>query len=75
MKKAINRHFVLGILPKIENQYSVNRRSEIEGAFFLFKGRAFDRVGVDHGGAHVAVAQQFLDRADVIVGLQQMAGK
>lgn len=32
-------------------------------------------MGGDHGGAHVAVAQEFLCRADVSAGLQQMGGE
>jgi hypothetical protein len=28
-------------------------------------------VGVDHGRAHVGVAEQFLDGADVVAGLEQ----
>ena len=29
-------------------------------------------VGVDHGGAHVGVAEQFLHGANIVVALQQM---
>jgi hypothetical protein len=29
---------------------------------------AFQDVGVDHGGAYILVAQEFLHRADVIAG-------
>lgn len=29
---------------------------------------------VDHGGANIAVAEEFLDRADIVVGLEQMTG-
>ena len=32
-------------------------------------------VRVDHRGAHVAVSQQFLNRPDVVPGLEQMGGK
>jgi len=32
-------------------------------------------VRVDHRGAHVAVAEQFLDRPDVIAGFEQMRRK
>jgi len=34
-----------------------------------------ENVRVDHGGAHVAVAEQFLHGADVVAGLQQMRGE
>ena len=32
-------------------------------------------MGVNHGGFEVAVTQQFLNRADVEICLEQMAGK
>ena len=32
-------------------------------------------MGVDHGRAHVLVAEQFLYRADVVAGLQEMGGE
>ena len=32
-------------------------------------------VGVDHGGLQAGVAQQFLDGADVVIGLQQVGGE
>jgi len=34
-----------------------------------------DHMGVDHGRVEVSVAQEFLDRADVLSALQQMGGK
>ena len=30
---------------------------------------------INHGGSDVTVTQQFLNRADIIVGLQQVTGK
>ena len=36
---------------------------------------AVQHVGVDHGGSDVAVAQQFLNGADVMPPFQQMGGK
>ncbi len=36
------------------------------------KGAAFHHMGVDHGGADVFVAEQFLDCADVVAGLKQV---
>jgi hypothetical protein len=30
---------------------------------------------VDHGGPHIAVTHELLDGADVVIGLQQMAGE
>ena len=45
-------------------------------------GRALDRqprfvqdVGVDHGGRDIGVAEQFLHRADVLAGFEQMGGE
>lgn len=35
---------------------------------------AIEHVGVDHGGGHVRVAQQFLPRANAITAHQQMRG-
>ena len=32
-------------------------------------------MGVDHHGAHIAVAQHLLNLADVVVRLQQMRGE
>jgi hypothetical protein len=32
-------------------------------------------VGVDHGGAHVFVAKQFLNGADVVAVFQQVGGE
>ena len=38
-------------------------------------GLALDGVGVDHGGSDISVAQKLLDGPDVVVGLQEVAGK
>ena len=38
-------------------------------------GAAVERVGVDHGGAHVFVAKQFLNGADVVAVFQQLGGE
>ena len=32
-------------------------------------------MGVDHGGVHISVSHQFLDRADVLATLQQMVSE
>jgi hypothetical protein len=48
---------------------------EIEGAFCLFDGYAPYGMCVYHCGSDIAVAKQFLNRADVVVGLKQMAGE
>ena len=48
---------------------------EIERTFRLLDGYAPHGMRVYHCGSHIAVAKQLLNRADVIVGLQQMAGE
>lgn len=35
---------------------------------------AHDR-GIDHGGLHILVPEQFLNRADIVAGLQQVGGE
>ncbi len=32
-------------------------------------------MGIDHGGLHVAVPEEFLDGADIVTLFQQMGGK
>lgn len=32
-------------------------------------------VGIDHGRLHVAMAQQFLDSADIVAAFQEMRGE
>ena len=49
--------------------------SKIQWALSFFEGPALDRMGVNHGRPHIAVAQQFLNRSDIVIGLQQMRGK
>ena len=48
---------------------------EIQRAFRFLERDAAHRVGINHRGAHVAVPQQLLDGANVVVGLQQVAGE
>jgi len=50
-------------------------RLEIERAFRLFDCLALDGVGVNHRCPYIAVSQQFLNRTNIVIGLQQMAGK
>ena len=49
--------------------------SEIQGAHTLFNGAALDSMGVDHRCPDVTMPKQFLNRSDVVIGLQQVAGK
>jgi hypothetical protein len=51
-----------------ELEGSVERASNAERA-------AIENVGVDHGGGNVAVAQELLDRSDVVARFEQMSGK
>ena len=32
-------------------------------------------MGIDHGGTHILMAQQFLDRADVLAAFQEMGSE
>lgn len=36
---------------------------------------ALQQVGVDHGGAHVLVTQQFLPSAEGVAGFEEVRGK
>ena len=36
---------------------------------------ALEHVGIDHRGLDVLVAEQFLDRADVVAVLEEMGGE
>ncbi len=38
------------------------------------QGAAVDHLGIDHGRVQVSVAQEFLDRSDVLATLQQKGG-
>ncbi len=49
--------------------------SEIERTLRLFFCAASDSVGIDHRGFQVTVSEEFLDSADVVIGLQQVAGE
>ena len=46
---------------------------QIGGALYA-EGAPVQHMGVDHGGAHVTVAEQFLDGAYVCPSLQQVGG-
>ena len=50
-------------------------RLKIKGAFCVLDRHGLDGVRVDHGGSQIAMPQQLLNRADIIIGLEQMAGK
>ena len=50
------------------------RRSSVERAADG-QAAALQDVGVDHGGLDVLVAEELLDRADVVVVLQQVGGE
>ena len=46
--------------------------SEIQRAFNFFQGLARHAVGIDHRGPHIRMPEQRLDRADIVVRLEQM---
>ena len=45
-------------------------RLEIKRAFRLFDGLALDGMCINHGGSHIAMPQQLLNRTNIIIGLQ-----
>lgn len=45
---------------------------KIKRAFHLFDGSAFNSMGINHGSSHIAMAEQLLNGANIIIGLQQM---
>src|SRR3989338_8933277 len=49
--------------------------SKIQRTSCLFHRSARHTVGIYHGRLHVAVTEQFLNSADVIIGLQKVRGK
>ena len=49
--------------------------SEIQRTLGLFDSFTLYGVGIDHGGPDIRVSEQFLNRADIIIGLQEMGGK
>jgi hypothetical protein len=49
-------------------------RSAVQGTA-VAASAAIEHVGADHGGAHVAVPEQFLDGADVEAVFQQVGGE
>lgn len=51
------------------------KKSEIQRTFRLFDGLALNSMGVNHRSPDIAVSQQLLNRTNIIIGLQQMAGK
>src|SRR3990172_713914 len=53
----------------------VRRRSEIQRASRFFHGPARHAVGVDHRGTDIRVAEKRLDRAKVVISLQEVRGK
>ena len=58
----------LRVIGRIPAGYSIQRAFDGQAA-------ALEDVGVDHGGADVLVAEQFLDGANIVAILEQMGGK
>ena len=52
-----------------------NEKSSAVQRTFHSQAAALEYVGIDHGGANVLVAEQFLNGADVVAGFEQMSGK
>ena len=49
--------------------------SEIKRTFGLFLCLALNGMRINHRGSHITVTQQFLNRPNIIVGLQKMTCK
>ncbi len=48
------------------------RQSKIERTFRLFHGPARYAMSIDHRRLYIAVAKQFLNRTDIVIGLEQV---
>ena len=48
---------------------------KIKRTFCIFNRLAFDRVGINHGCSDITVSQQFLNRSDIVIGLQKVTGE
>ena len=48
--------------------------TKIERALRFLHGPDRHAVGVDHGGFEAGMAQEFLNDADVVIGLQEVGG-
>jgi len=48
-----------------------DKHSQSVGRALDAVGAAVEDVGVSHGGAHVGVAEELLNRADVVAGLEE----
>ena len=59
----------------ILDQYRRVIHLEIERTFHLFHGLARHAMGIDHHSSDISVTQERLDRANVVVRLQQMRCK
>ena len=55
-------------LPKFRGCLSIQRAFDRQSA-------ALEDVGVDHGGADILVAEQFLNGADIVPVLEKMRGE
>jgi hypothetical protein len=49
--------------------------SKIQRAFCVFDRHGLNRVGIDHCSSEIAVPEQLLNCTNIIIGLEQMAGK
>ncbi len=60
-------------MKRLRSEHILHR--QIQRALRLFEREARRRLQVDHGGPHVAMAQQLLDRLQIVSGDEQMAGE
>jgi len=60
---------------KLSNSLFKGFLSKIKRTLRLFDSPAPDRMGVYHRCSHITMAEQLLNRADIIIRLKQMAGK
>lgn len=49
--------------------------SKIQGALHLFDGLTWNAMGVDHRRPDIGMAKQFLNCADIVIGLQKVSGE
>jgi hypothetical protein len=64
--------------PEIKTGSELNSRAasiQIQRAFRFLDGLDRHAMGVDHGGFHTGMTQEFLYGADIVTCLQEMGGK
>ena len=74
-EKSHTVHWALTPFSLLSLENVLSRPSKVQRAHALLDCPTLHRMGVDHCCSHVTVTQQFLNRSDVIIGLQQVAGE